>query len=366
MSHQESSFDLSTDLAEPLAGGAHRLAELLSHDELRRLLGPDLYNGFRSLAYSALGRTLTLTKESLSAGLLLVHGADLFRHKPVRDAVAKQLKISSPSRWVSGKAKALLFTHEAGFDKTFAGTPAERAPDDVEWFEGRMALPPLADFQKEVLNWAKQSLKEEFPRAIVSLPTGAGKTRVATEYVTQFLSDSAPPAVVLWVAHTEELLEQAVEALRQVWAEAPNVPALRMDRRFGDHGRGDGADEELLSSQVDPQFLVGTPLRLLNDFKRWQDTLAEAFDSWCDRVRLIVIDEAHRAAAPQYKSLIEFFGQRSKRRAQPEPYILGLTATPFRYEYFRNYPELGTTELYKLFRKFVEPKETLGLHPREA
>jgi len=33
--------------------------------------------------------------------------------------------------------------------------------------------------------------------------------------------------------------------------------------------------------------------------------------------------------------------------------VLGLTATPFRNEYLKGYPELGTRELYKLFRKMA-------------
>lgn len=312
-------LDLSSDLAEPLLGGARRLAELLSHDELTKLLGSELLNGFRSLANTALGRTPRLSKESLSAGLLLVHGADLFTYKLARDAVAKQLKIASPSRWVPGKARALHFVHEAGFNKAFAGTPAERAPDDVEWLEGRTALPPLADFQKEVLDKSEQELSDrrKHPRVIVTLPTGGGKTRVASEYVTRFLGQNSAkdqPPVALWVAHTEELLEQAVEALRQVWGEAANVPTLRLDRRFGSHGRGDGADEELLSTLTEPQFLVATPQRLLNDFKRWQATFSEEFESWFIRIRLVVIDEAHRAAAPQYKALIDLFEEYSNER----------------------------------------------------
>lgn len=364
-------LDLSSDLSEPLLGGTRRLAELLSHDELARLLGSDLLNGFRSLASTALGRTPKLSKASLSAGLLLVHGADLFTYKPVRDAIAKQLKIVGPSRWVPGKARALQFIHEAGFNKVFAGTPAERAPDDVEWLEGRTALPPLADFQKEVLEKSEQELgdRRKHPRVIVTLPTGGGKTRVASEYLSRFLGKrpiNEPFPVALWVAHTEELLEQAVEALRQVWGEAANAPTLRLDRRFGNHGRSEGADEELLSTLNEPQVLVATPQRMLNDFKRWDESYAEEFETWLARVRLVVIDEAHRAAAPQYKTLIEMFEQRSKHLGQPEPRILGLTATPFRVEYHQSYPELGTRELFKLFRRIVEPNQTLGEHPRDA
>ena len=275
----------------------------------------------------------------------------------------------TPSRWVPGKASALHFVQKAGFNKAFAGTPSERAPDDVEWFAGRTVLPPLADFQEEVLDLTKRHLEDnrEYPRAIITLPTGGGKTRVASEYVSYFLnqpaSDKYPP-VVLWIAHTEELLEQAVEALRQVWSEAANAPTLCLDRRFGSHGRGEGVDEELLAASMEPQLLVATPQRILNDFNRWQEAYADEFISWIARVHLLVIDEAHRAAAPQYQILIDLLEIFTRKYGKIKPRILGLTATPFRREY-GNYPELGTHELYKLFRRYIEPSRTLGNQPRE-
>ncbi|MFC0592743.1 DEAD/DEAH box helicase [Ottowia pentelensis] len=367
----ETSIDLSEGLLEPLFSGSRRLSSVLSHDDLERLLGRHLLNGFRSLARSALGQAPSLTKDSLAAALILQHGADLFANKSLRDIVAKRIGINSPARWHAGKAAALSFARLAGFDESFAGSPAGRTPDDVEWFNGRTALPALTDFQHEVLEKCQSSLApgRKHPRVIATLPTGGGKTRVASEYVTRYLSrpqTGAVRPVVLWIAHTEELLEQAVEALRQVWSETSGAPVLRLDRRFGQFGRGDGVDDELLGAHDDPQILVATPQRLENDFKRWQQTFGQTFESWCDRIDLMVIDEAHRAAAPQYRRLIEYFESRSRMHERPEPRVLGLTATPFRAEYLRSIPELGTRELFTLFRRIVEPNESLGENPREV
>jgi len=129
-------LDLAADLAEPLRGGARRLAETLSHDDLMRLLDGGLLAGYRSLSRTALGKAPKLGKESLAAGVLLRHGVDLFAHKPLRDLVAKRLKLEGPARWYSGKVSALRFVRAAGFDEAFAGAPAARAPDDVEWLSG--------------------------------------------------------------------------------------------------------------------------------------------------------------------------------------------------------------------------------------
>jgi DNA repair protein RadD len=74
-----------------------------------------------------------------------------------------------------------------------------------------------------------------------------------------------------------------------------------------------------------------------------------------------VIDEAHRAAAPTYQNIITSFG-----KAQHEPAIVGLTATPFRHEYAANDPIAGTLELRELFRTIIEPIDVLGEDPRAA
>jgi superfamily II DNA or RNA helicase len=70
---------------------------------------------------------------------------------------------------------------------------------------------------------------------------------------------------------------------------------------------------------------------------------------------LLVIDEAHRAAAPSYRRVITgLLGE-----ARPTP-VVGLTATPFRKEYIEDDPEAGTEELQAIFRNLIEPTTTLG------
>ena len=43
---------------------------------------------------------------------------------------------------------------------------------------------------------------------------------------------------------------------------------------------------------------------------------------------------------------------------------MGLTATPFRFEYIGDDPEAGTRELKEIFRNLIEPTETLRGNPR--
>lgn len=365
--NQTPELDLSAELPPEHRAAAERLAELLSHQQLSELLGTQILNAFRSLARQALGRTPRLTKASLAAGLLLRHGNDLFVDPQLRRKLSRKLGLSAPGRWHPGKPGALHFVRAAGFDERFSGRPSDAAPSDVEWLRGRTLLPDLADFQKEVLEKCRFQLnrRRSKPRAVLTLPTGGGKTRVAVEYVKRHLTEHARAErrTVLWVAHTAELLEQAVEALRSVWANAIDVPELRIDRRFGVHGRGSDADEDMLAVAQDTvQVVVATPQRLLNDLQRWSSDEATSprASRWRQRLGLVVIDEAHRAAAPQYRRLLEGLIDGE------EPHVLGLTATPFRREYMQAFPELGTKELILLFRTLVEPDQTLGEHPREV
>lgn len=370
-SETQVALDLSAKLPEIQRSAALTLASALTHSELEGMLGRDLLNGFRSLARTALGQIPKLTKESLAGALIIQYGTELFADKSRREVLAKKLGVSAPKRWFPGGNAAVAFAVAVGFDEMFGGTSSDSVPDDVEWVMGRVRLSPLEDFQREVLDkcWSTLDSKRSHPRLIVTLPTGGGKTRVASEYSARLLQSLARGSygpVALWIAHTEELLEQAASALKQVWSELPDANLLRLDRRFGGFGRAANKDEEFFGSHQNPQIVLATPQRLLNDFERWAQSSFAAVGNWVDRIELIVIDEAHRAAAPQYKKLIEFFEGRSRAKGISEPRILGLTATPFRNEYLTSFPELGTRELYKIFRRFEEPNETLGASPRET
>jgi DNA repair protein RadD len=74
---------------------------------------------------------------------------------------------------------------------------------------------------------------------------------------------------------------------------------------------------------------------------------------------LILIDEAHRAAAPSYRAIMKAF-----KESPRNPAMIGLTATPFRQEYSATDPSAGTRELRELFHQIIEPSDTLGDNPR--
>ena len=109
-------------------------------------------------------------------------------------------------------------------------------------------------------------------RAILTLPTGAGKTRVAVESIRDSLTsrydatgEANSQAAVLWLAHTEELCEQAHACFRQVWANSENVCPLLLIRFWGQYTRDlvkhGSVFQEILSR---PTVLISTPQRIVN------------------------------------------------------------------------------------------------------
>ena len=342
-----------------------RLVELISHDDAEHLLGDLLYTVRRMrLAMTNINRRGT--KQELAAALVIQHGVDLFADAQVRDLVARKAKVKSPRRWVPGKAGALRFVADVGFPTELAGLPADETPPDFEFLEGRVDLKALQNFQLEVQRKLLDRLAHPGARAIVTLPTGAGKTRVAVDSLRDWLSTrwqqnaTGEGNTVLWLAHTEELCDQAYACFRDVWQASSNVSPLLLFRFWGRYTKNLTEHmETLLSIASRPTVLVSTPQRVVNLLRGRVESGAEVVEGLKKTLGLIVVDEAHRAAAPSYREIINAFA-----KARSSVSVVGLTATPFRQEYSADDPTAGTLELRELFKNIIEPEETLGENPR--
>lgn len=342
-----------------------RLVELLSHAELEELLGALVYT-IRRARTRQTGLDRRGSKAELAAALLTKHGIDLFADADIRKLVAKRARAEAPGRWHPGKSSALRFVESMGFPVEYAGIPAEEPPDDFEYLEGRVDLHALQDFQVEVQKKLLEVLELPAGRAIVTLPTGGGKTRVAVDTIRDWLTGryriapSGSGNVVLWLAHTDELCEQATLCFREVWHGSSNVCPLLLFRFWGGYTRDLEEHSGTLATMAQrPAVLVTTPQRLQNLIEGKIANGGPILEALMQLVGLIVIDEAHRAAAPTYQRIIQYFS-----KATYVPGIVGLTATPFRHEYAINDPIAGTLELRELFRNIIEPIEVLGEDPR--
>ena len=135
-------------------------------------------------------------------------------------------------------------------------------------------------------------------KMLLHLPTGSGKTIIATLIIEQLLPliDSGK---VLFIAHRRELLDQTAEKLRQ------HLPGLAITIDQGER-RADPAARVIIAS--------------IQSLSKRKDAYRP------DLFSVIVCDECHRALAPSWVEVIEHFHDERASGAL----LLGMTATPRR------------------------------------
>lgn len=145
-----------------------------------------------------------------------------------------------------------------------------------------------------ILNTLRDIRSQQYKAPVLILPTGGGKTFTAVKVIEGLLQDYSPNEILVWVTHRTELADQAEKAMLQnglapvFWnAETKNVGRIIIAM--------------IASSRSLAQELTNKGLT-------------------CKHV---VIDEAHRRAAPSYKKL--------EGELNPQC-TLGLTATPIRMD----------------------------------
>lgn len=146
--------------------------------------------------------------------------------------------------------------------------------------------------QIEALYALEDSRSEGATKGLVQAATGVGKT-----YLAAF--DSAKYEHVLFVAHREEILQQAAVSFRNV-------------RRSDDYGFFYGKQKD-----TDKSVIFASVATLGRD-----EYLTEKFFA-PDYFDYLVIDEFHHAVTDQYQRIVKYFKPR---------FLLGLTATPERMD----------------------------------
>jgi superfamily II DNA or RNA helicase len=120
-------------------------------------------------------------------------------------------------------------------------------------------------------------------------------------------------AIVVWLAHSEELCDQAFEECGVAWASLGNRE-ITIYRAWG-------SAEHLNIDDIRDGVVIAGLARLFERAKRDSDFISRL----ADRTSLVVMDEAHQSVAPTYQFLLDYFCGRRSTTA-----LLGLTATPGR------------------------------------
>ena len=189
----------------------------------------------------------------------------------------------------------------------------------------------LFEHQIEVLNQTRKLLNGSLKRAVLHMPTGAGKTRTAINLICDHFKASKGSTVV-WLAHTEELCQQASDEFNKAWNIIGNK-SINSFKLFKDF-RYD-------LSKIKKGFVVMSLDYAYSVTKREQSK----FFSLARSTNFVVIDEAHMSIAKSYKQVLDLM-------VNKDTILLGLTATPGR-------AKIGDEENTKLANFFFKQKATL-------
>ncbi|MET7400626.1 DEAD/DEAH box helicase family protein [Dactylosporangium sp. NPDC005572] len=168
----------------------------------------------------------------------------------------------------------------------------------------------LFPHQRDAAARVRERLYDGLRRVVLHLPTGVGKTRTAMNMICDHLR-LHEPTLVIWLAHGQELLEQAATEFERAWTKLGDrtVSVLRI---WGT------ADAEL--ADVSDGIVVLGLEKAVSIAKANVDFLRQL----AARSSLTVFDEAHQIIAPTYQRVVDALTIR------PDASLLGLTATPGR------------------------------------
>lgn len=142
--------------------------------------------------------------------------------------------------------------------------------------------------------WVEELARNPLARGIVALPTGGGKTRLAQMIVEE------SGARTLWLAHTDELVDQPEQLFRKVCPKL-DVGVVKAKR-----------------DEVGARDVVIASVQTLGRSARLQRLLAAG------DFGMVVDDEAHHSAAKDRRKILDAVAVRAP--------VLGLTATPERLD----------------------------------
>ena len=317
---------------------------------LSRFLGRE-----KASVFDALG--VPINTRTLSEALVLHKGAKIFKDKELRLELLKTVDFERISGAYGAKN---LKSDDVGSINTFRWNDNVNSRNFLDifslshsWFFDRdkleksssasvrvNLLAPLHGYQdwvrRKIVNFLRDG---DLKRAIVHMPTGAGKTRVATETICDFLRYSPKEKNnVVWMAHSEELCDQACSAFESVWHRLGSAPA-NVVKLWGGQS---GSIDENLSNFIVTSFQTAYRMIGASSNERF-----ELFTKIKQTNALLIIDEAHQSIAPTYKEAIELISNANTK-------ILGLTATPGRSNQIS-----GSDESYELAHFFENNKITI-------
>ncbi|MDM8158003.1 DEAD/DEAH box helicase family protein [Amedibacillus dolichus] len=187
----------------------------------------------------------------------------------------------------------------------------------LEYIENSERFYELFDYQFFIKQRALNILNSAnyLERLLIHMPTGTGKTKTASHIICNYIVNSMhKKGLVIWIAHSQELLNQAIDTFSKTWKHLGNGE-LSIFRLWNNHVLPSDFKDGIVFCGVQKLISIKN-----ND--------PQAFAQLHDLARLIIFDEAHRALASETMDVVEKL--MIKMPHDEDRSLIGLTATPGR------------------------------------
>ncbi len=300
-----------------------------SKNEIINLLGDKIYDSIKEWTDSEDAHT----QSSLVDILISINGFGLFKNKNFRQSffefvsledLQKLLNTDSSDYAKLAKQAAKIDFAECDFYKTLFDIVLVSPDYEFDSFEGEGIYEEvngseerffeLLDYQYLIKQQAVYELNKKGQlgrKILIHMPTGTGKTKTTMHILAHYLNFINKDGLIMWVAHTKELLGQALETFKNVWGHLGlRNTSVEKSWGCGDYNISNG--------------LIFITIQALQSMQKSNKTV---YSQLCEKVSLMVYDECHKIGARETNKVIQDF---SKSYEGNKKDFIGLTATPGR------------------------------------
>ncbi len=312
-----------------------------STEELKSFLGHDLVN---SLIEWNTGNEAMSSKSKLRDMILCIYGLSILKNRDFRTRIMKsmteeelkgfgellcyEIKVRDDMVAVIEKVTAYswkdspvndYFLKVLGIDPKDVFEKKDTNQVSVETIESHDRFYELLDYQYIIRQKALSILSSntELSRFLIHMPTGTGKTKTATHIICHhFNYNLKKKGLILWIAHTVELFEQAYATFVSVWKNIGNGE-ITTYKLWGSH-----------QIDIPDDGFSGFMVCGIQKMQSIRENNPDLYDAIRRDTRLVVFDEAHKASAQETRLLVESLMNRSG--GLEDRSLMGLSATPGR------------------------------------
>ena len=286
--------------------------------DLSRLIGNEVVGALANM-------NLPATKHSLIEMIIDTKGINVFFSKSSREIILQNENCLSELQLEAQEATRLINSNFRNTAHKFAAL-LDIPSSEVELFEQNRSEKEIVKGDYSLMpyqNWMRRKVFDYFnsneaKRALLHMPTGAGKTSTAMQIIfDQIRLRSPKDTTIIWMAHSDELCEQAIESFETMWPSQQISHAVAW-RAWGGFSQLNSFDGKGCN------FVVTSFQTLYSWQKSGQDAIFRTINSLKRSANFLVVDEAHMSTAKTYASVIDYISGVNTS-------ILGLTATPGRH-----------------------------------